>query len=47
MGINAFEVLKQNKNNISKQQYKTLIGQVKSGNTDGALKGLNKILKRG
>lgn len=33
-------------NRLSNQQYKTLMGQIKSGNAEGAVKGLQKILKR-
>lgn len=32
---------------LTAQQYKTLRGQVLSGNSDGAMKGLRKILKKG
>lgn len=31
---------------LTKQQYKTLIGQAKSGNREGAIKGLHKLLKK-
>lgn len=34
-------------NRITKQQYKTLRGQVLSGDGDAAIKGLRKILERG
>ncbi|MBB6630664.1 MULTISPECIES: hypothetical protein [Clostridium] len=39
--------LNQNKNVLTKQQYKTLKGQVVAGDVDGANKGLIKILQRG
>lgn len=38
--------LKNNKQRLSKQQYKTLKGQAVSGNIAGADKGLRKILHR-
>ena len=31
---------------LNRQQVKTLNGQIKTGNEEGALKGLKKILKR-
>jgi hypothetical protein len=31
---------------LNRQQVKTLNGQIKAGNEEGALKGLSKILKR-
>lgn len=34
------------KDKLSEQQYKVLIGLVKSGETQGAIKGLYKILRR-
>lgn len=39
--------LKQNKNILTKQQYKTLKGQAVAGDAMGANKGLIKILQRG
>lgn len=39
--------LNQNKNILTKQQYKTLKGQVVAGDVAGANKGLIKILQRG
>lgn len=41
---NALITLKSFSRKLSKQQYKTLKGQIHSGDTEGALKGLNKIL---
>lgn len=38
--------LNDNRNKISKQQYKTLRGQARSGNVAAAFKGLQKILNR-
>ena len=42
----AFELLRRSRNQLSKQQYKTISGQIKAGDTDGAIKGLEKIIKR-
>ncbi|MFT8313424.1 MAG: hypothetical protein ABF633_04115 [Clostridium sp.] len=39
--------LNQNKNILSKQQYRTLKGQAVAGDVMGANKGLIKILQRG
>lgn len=33
-------------NDLTTQQYKVLIGLVNSGDIDGAIKGLNKIIRR-
>lgn len=38
--------LKKYKNKLTKQQYKTLKGQILNNNKEGALKGLNKILNK-
>ena len=38
--------LKKYKKFLTKQQYKTLKGQILSGDKEGAKKGLNKLLKR-
>lgn len=44
--INYNLELEKHKTNLSKQQYKTLRGQIKAGDGKAMLKGLNKILKR-
>jgi hypothetical protein len=44
--VKALIQLKATKDRLSKQQYKTLRGQVLAGNPDGAMKGLRKILQR-
>lgn len=44
--MNVFKVLKIHKNQLTKQQYKTLKGQAIAGDTLGAIKGLNKLLNR-
>ena len=41
----ALLILKANRKNLTNQQYKTLRGQVLSGNPEGAIKGLNKLTK--
>lgn len=43
---NFWRELKQQKNNMSKQQYRTIKGQAKSGQIDAARKGMKKILRR-
>lgn len=40
------KMLKGNKENLTKQQYKTVRGQALSGDLEGARKGLAKLLKR-
>lgn len=42
----ALMLLKSKKPRLSKQQYKTLRGQVLAGDSDGAMKGLKNILQR-
>ena len=42
----ALELIKANKDKLTPQQARTLKGQCKAGDIDGALKGLHKILKR-
>lgn len=42
---NALTLLKIFKKNLTKQQIKTLRGQILSGDADGARKGLYKLLK--
>lgn len=36
--------LKKNRKNLTKQQFKTINGQIKSGDVAGALKGLKKLV---
>lgn len=40
------EMLKSNKGNLTRQQYRTVRGQALSGDLEGARKGLTKLLKR-
>jgi DNA-binding FadR family transcriptional regulator len=42
----ALATLRQHKNDLSRQEYKTLCGQIIAGDTNAARKGLRKILKR-
>lgn len=45
--LNEFiKTLKSNKENLTRQQYKTVQGQALSGDLEGARKGLSKLLKR-
>lgn len=47
----AYNYLNKYRKTLTKQQYKTFLGQMKSGNIAGMLKGLgkiiNKLIKRG
>ncbi len=42
--INAAKNLKAARSKLSKQQYRTLKGQILAGDSEGAMKGLNKLL---
>ena len=42
----AFELLRRSRRHLSAQQFKTLSGQIKAGDTEGAIKGLETIIKR-
>ena len=39
-------ILRNTKHRLTKQQYRTLRGQVLAGDPDGAMKGLRRILQR-
>jgi len=43
MEIRLYKLLKQYKYRMTKQQYKTIKGQIKSGDYDGALKGISRL----
>lgn len=43
---NALSRLGEHRSKLSRQQLKTLRGQILSGNIDGAMRGLDKILKQ-
>lgn len=42
----AWELLRRSRSKLSKQQYKTLSGQIRAGESDAAIKGLDTIIKR-
>lgn len=42
----AMELIKAHKDKLTRQQLRTLKGQCKAGDIDGALKGLHRILRR-
>lgn len=42
----AYRYLRQYSSYLTRQQLRTLAGQIKAGNVDGAIKGLNTILER-
>jgi hypothetical protein len=44
--LDARECLKKYRRFLTRQQLKTLMGQVKAGDIDGAMNGLDKILTR-
>ena len=44
--VRAFMQIKATRNRLTRQQYKTLRGQVLAGDPDGAMRGLRKILSR-
>lgn len=44
--VGALVLLRNTKHRLSKQQYKTLRGQVLAGDPEGAMKGLRNILSR-
>lgn len=44
MEIDLYKKLKQYKNILTSQQYKTIKGQIKSGDYIGATKGLNRCI---
>lgn len=44
MNFNLYKLLNKYKNKLNKQQYKTIKGQIKVGDLEGALKGLNKLI---
>lgn len=42
----AYECLRKYRRHLSRQQIKTLVGQIKAGDVNGAMNGLDKILTR-
>lgn len=45
-GVSALKALKDLRRRLTPQQYRTLKGQILAGDSDGALKGLRKILSK-
>lgn len=44
--MNPYERLEREKRNLTKQQYRTIKGQIKAGDEAGAMKGLERLLQR-
>ena len=44
--MKIFKLLKKYRKHLTKHQYKTLVGQAVAGDETGALKGLNKLIRR-
>lgn len=44
--VKAFHLLRLSRKKLTRQQHKTLCGQVRAGDIAGAMKGLEKLLKR-
>lgn len=42
----AFHLLRMSRKKLTRQQYKTFCGQINAGDVEGAMKGLDKLLKR-
>ena len=42
----TIKLLEKNKGRLTRQQYKTLVGQCRAGDIDGAIKGFYRILRR-
>lgn len=42
----AYALLRRSRDQLTRQQYKTLCGQAKAGDATAAIRGLEKILKR-
>lgn len=42
----AFAILRKSRDQLTRQQYKTLCGQVKAGAAPEAMRGLEKIIRR-
>ena len=42
----AYKTLKNNRDKLGATEYKTLKGQITSGDVDGAMKGLRKLIER-
>lgn len=44
--VKAFHLLRLSRKKLNRQQYKTLCGQINAGDIEGAMKGLENLLKR-
>lgn len=44
--VKAFHLLRLSRKKLTRQQYKTFCGQINAGDAVGAMKGLEKLLKR-
>lgn len=44
--MDTFERLESIKRYITQQQYKTILGQIKAGDLDGANRGIDKVMRR-
>lgn len=42
----AYELLRRSRPKLSRQQYRTLSGQIRAGESEAAVKGLETIIKR-
>lgn len=42
----AMNHLKTHRKHLTKQQYSTIKGQILSGNIEGAIKGMNKLIRK-
>lgn len=42
----AYLLVRRYRAHLTRQQVRTLVGQIKAGNADGAMNGLSKILER-
>ena len=42
----AYELLRRSRHRLTKQQYRTLSGQIRAGEAEAAVKGLETIIKR-
>lgn len=44
MQVHLYKILKRNKYKLTRQQYLTIKGQIRAGDYEGALKGLNRLI---
>lgn len=44
--FNAMKTLKAHKGGLTKQQYRTIKGQILAGDSEGAMKGLKRLTER-